>query len=348
VQLQRIKHELRRSHGDAFDEKVAITASTGAAAVSIGGTTVHSLLGCAIPKTVKDFDKMWDEKSRERLRKLETLVIDEISMVAGELLDRVDMLLRKMRNSTAVFGGIQLVVCGDFFQLAPISDKPPHWNLPTVADFESLPSKDKKKQVIPFRSRGYAFQSHCWREANFYTVRLLKVHRQADEAFVAALGAVRTADLKRGDQHDQLLRSCERKLGKTANDILPTKLYATNKTVDKDNAKQLALLPRGQFCHVFNCIDDVEIDDMVPDCHRKNVELALKQSAFFKECRAASTLELKAGAQVCAVLRCVLAIREPGNTKQSFDRCAVSLYRSCSCRICLRDEVRTTRSKRDW
>lgn len=97
----------------------------GTAAVIVGGLTLHSLTGVGVPKEAKDFDRMWGTKYREKWRKMQVLIIDEISMISGSFLDYVDRTVRNIRqNHKQAFGGIQLIVCGDFGQLGPICDVP--------------------------------------------------------------------------------------------------------------------------------------------------------------------------------------------------------------------------------
>lgn len=120
----------------------AITAPTGVAAINIGGSTIHSLFsGLGLMKgTASELFKKLKRNSLtiSRIRSLEVLVIDEISMVAAEFLDLMDDLLRLSRGNTRPFGGLCLVLSGDFYQLPPV-DKSPD-------------------------GREFAFESDCWDE----------------------------------------------------------------------------------------------------------------------------------------------------------------------------------------
>jgi len=111
-----------------------VTAPTGVAAELVGGTTLHALCGVGVPSTVADFNRMLKPDPRMRLGLCcDVLVVDEVSMLSGELLDRIEEQCRRIRasiggSSTAVrqaalqpFGGIQLVLVGDFYQLPPIA-----------------------------------------------------------------------------------------------------------------------------------------------------------------------------------------------------------------------------------
>ncbi len=112
----------------AAGKHVQVTAPTGVAAELVGGTTIHAMCGFGVPKTVADFNKMLFTDTKERLQHAcDVLVIDEVSMLSGELLDRIDELLRRLRTRagqpTRPFGGIQLVLLGDFYQLSPIVER---------------------------------------------------------------------------------------------------------------------------------------------------------------------------------------------------------------------------------
>eukprot|EP01043_Picozoa_sp_COSAG02_P056885 COSAG02_NODE_6816_length_3345_cov_9.089141_2_plen_449_part_00 len=114
----------------AAGKHVQVTAPTGVAAELVGGTTIHAMCGFGVPKTVADFNKMLFTDTKERLQHAcDVLVIDEVSMLSGELLDRIDELLRRLRTRAGEparpFGGIQLVLLGDFYQLSPIVERRP-------------------------------------------------------------------------------------------------------------------------------------------------------------------------------------------------------------------------------
>ena len=96
-------------------KQVQITAMTGVAAELVGGTTIHAVCGFGVPKTVADFNKMLFADTKERLQQCcDVLVIDEVSMLSGELFDRIDELLRRLKQKAGQpsrpFGGTQMVV----------------------------------------------------------------------------------------------------------------------------------------------------------------------------------------------------------------------------------------------
>lgn len=106
-------------------DRVAVTASTGLAACNVGGVTLHSFAGIglgkeAVPELVKKIKR--NQKAKQRWLRTKVLIIDEISMVDGDLFDKLEAIARSIRSNGRPFGGIQLVITGDFFQLPPVPD----------------------------------------------------------------------------------------------------------------------------------------------------------------------------------------------------------------------------------
>lgn len=106
-------------------DRVAVTASTGLAACNVGGVTLHSFAGIGlgkedVPELVRKIKK--NQKAKHRWMRTKVLVLDEVSMVDGELFDKLESIARQIRNNARPFGGIQLVITGDFFQLPPVPE----------------------------------------------------------------------------------------------------------------------------------------------------------------------------------------------------------------------------------
>lgn len=124
VLMREIITSLRKKYVKEAD-RVAVTASTGLAACNVGGVTLHSFAGIGLGKEdvqelVKKIKK--NQKAKHRWMRTKVLVIDEVSMVDGELFDKLESIARQLRNNGRPFGGIQLVITGDFFQLPPVPD----------------------------------------------------------------------------------------------------------------------------------------------------------------------------------------------------------------------------------
>ena len=156
VLMREIIRGLRDKH-KFQPERVAVTASTGLAACNVGGVTLHSFAGIglgkeAVPELVKKIKR--NAKSKKRWMQAKTLIIDEVSMVDGDLFDKLEAIARIIRNNGRPFGGIQLVITGDFFQLPPVPD------YGKVAKF--------------------CFDAATWSTSIEHTIGLTKVFRQKD------------------------------------------------------------------------------------------------------------------------------------------------------------------------
>lgn len=193
---------------------VAVTASTGIAATHIGGMTIHSWSGVGARDvlTPYDIDQIAsNEKTVKRVKKARTLVIDEISMLDGRILDAIDTIMRTVRQNGEPFGGLQVILVGDFFQLPPIAGRG--------------------------EMSRFAFESSAWERAKFLTCYLTEQHRQEDEMLLGLLGAIRRNDV---DESHYTLLSEQTDIGFT--DIEPTRLFTHNSDVDALNLDRLNLL----------------------------------------------------------------------------------------------------------
>lgn len=155
----------------------AVTASTGVAALNAGGVTLHRWSGIQIgPKEGQSFESFYRSLAREnrvgvraafnRVRMARRLVIDEVSMLPGRLLNYLDYHCRTIREDSRPFGGIQIIATGDFLQLPPVRKNP-------SIDYD------------------WAFDSQAWKAANFQTVELTVIRRQNDSGFAEALSRFR-------------------------------------------------------------------------------------------------------------------------------------------------------------
>jgi ATP-dependent exoDNAse (exonuclease V) alpha subunit len=183
----------------------SVTASTGIAATHIGGYTIHSWAGLGIRDklTEYDLDQMGtNERLVKRLNSARVLIIDEVSMLSSQMLSMVDQVCRALKDSNRAFGGLQVVLVGDFFQLPPVRDR-------------------------------FAFYSSSWEESSFIVCYLSEQHRQEDGAFLNLLGAIRRGEVN--EDHIELLNS--RFDTKEHKDI--PRLYSHNLDVDILNKHEL-------------------------------------------------------------------------------------------------------------
>lgn len=154
VLLREIIGVLRRNYKREID-RIAVTASTGLAACNVGGVTLHSFAGIglgkeAVPELVKKIKR--NPKAKLRWMRTKVLIVDEISMVDGDLFDKLEGIARTIRNNGRPFGGIQLIITGDFFQLPPVPDQG--------------------------RVAKFAFDAATWNTSIEHTIGLTQVFRQ--------------------------------------------------------------------------------------------------------------------------------------------------------------------------
>ncbi len=246
-----------------FPGAVAITAPTGIAASHISGTTIHAWGGIGLGKGSAEAlaTKVAASTSAcARWRAARVLVVDEVSMLDATLFGALGLIGRTVRASARPFGGLQVVLCGDFFQLPPVSLA---WS-------------------------GFAFQAPAWAGAGMATLALTTVVRQAgDGAFTALLNEVREGRCTPATTA-ALARCHVDAKPRPTDGIAPTRLYCTNKDVDAENAAHLAALPgAGEFF-------------AAGAAWKRPPEGAAAASAFADamEKKAPGLLRLKVGAQV--------------------------------------------------
>ncbi|CCH46403.1 DNA repair and recombination protein [Wickerhamomyces ciferrii] len=225
VLLKELVARLIRRYGP---NAVAVTASTGLAAVNIGGVTINKFSGMGIgagdQRTVAARVSK-NSQSVERWKRTKVLIIDEISMIDGSFLDKLEYTARYVTKKPQPFGGIQVVLTGDFFQLPPVPDRngpPPR----------------------------FCFQAECWSKCINQTILLVQVFRQKENEFVELLNCLRLGEVS--DKMSTLFKSLSREI--TYEDgIQPTELFCTRYEVDQANTKRLQKLP-GKY-QEFEAID---------------------------------------------------------------------------------------------
>lgn len=202
-----------------------ITASTGIAATHIGGMTIHSWTGIGIRNelTVSDLNKISTNKYvTKRIRAAHVLIIDEVSMLTPELLAMVETVCRKIRQLSTPFGGLQVVLVGDFFQLPPVS-----------RGSTKIYNQDELFTAPALR---FAYESPVWERAQLAVCYLTEQHRQDDPVFLELLTAIRKNNFKA--EHLSHLETRRIKIDATPQNI--TKLYSHNADVDRVNEATLA------------------------------------------------------------------------------------------------------------
>lgn len=198
----------------AGPNELAITGSTGVAAVAIGGVTLHSWAGLGLAEEPVDKLLIKAIKWPHAWRQTSILIIDEVSMLSCELLSKLECIARHVRNNNRPFGGIQLFMVGDFAQLAP---------------------------VVRGTKNIYAFQADCWLGCMGNFVELTEIYRQSDAEFISILRHARDGSMPQ-DAID-ILNSRISKDPPPRNGVVPTKLYCKKIDVYEQNYRELVKLP---------------------------------------------------------------------------------------------------------
>lgn len=198
-------------------KRIAVTASTGIAASHLGGTTIHSWSGLGIIDSLtKDDLKRIGASDRlvKRYNGTDVLVIDEVSMLHGHRLDMINQVAKLLRDSQEAFGGLQVILVGDLFQLPPIN-----------------------------RGSGgsdFVHQSEAWAELNPEICYITEQHRQqGNDGLLSLLEAMRHGEVT--EEHGKLLQN--RLQLKPEEHVVVTRLYSHNVDVEAINSKHLASLP---------------------------------------------------------------------------------------------------------
>jgi len=192
----------------------SITAATGIAATHVGGMTLHSWSGIGIAESLThvDVDRIASkEHIAKRIAKAKVLIIEEISMLSASTFEMAEAVCREVRRVDEPFGGLTVVLVGDFFQLPPIS---------------------RNKEVK------FAYQSRVWRELNLLTCYITEQYRQDDADFLEVLSAIRRGEVEELHHENLMARHVE-----TGGAPVDTpKLFSHNADVDRINAGELTKL----------------------------------------------------------------------------------------------------------
>lgn len=221
-----------RSHGI----EPAITASTGIAATHIGGLTIHAWAGLGIKKELSRSELAAIAANRrvaKRLVAAKILIIDEVSMLPPEVLVLVDVVCQKIKKNQAPFGGLQIILVGDFFQLPPVVKT----------------GQVKPAALLDLPAWRFAFQAPVWQKAGLAACYLTEQYRQQDSDFSQMLSAIRKNDFTVA--HLTLIKS--RLINFSSSPQNAPKLFSHNADVDRINNDKLAKLPGGVKNFIMSC-----------------------------------------------------------------------------------------------
>ena len=192
------------------DQQLFVTSSTGLSSLLINGITIHQYSGLGSASKNLDFyiDRVKKNKNiRNRWRKTKTLIIDEISMISEEFFEKLDLLGQKIRRSQLPFGGIQIILSGDFLQLPPV------------------------------KSTGFCFESFSWDLSINKTIYFDKIIRQKDKNLQKILNKVRVGMID--DDVKKILDTCLNRKLENKHGIKPTLLFSRKDMVNEYNNEKL-------------------------------------------------------------------------------------------------------------
>lgn len=228
-----------------------IVAPTGIAASHLGGQTIHSFFALGIRDSIDEgyVDFLLEKKYlKTRFSKLKLLIIDEVSMISPEIFSSMDLILRGFKGTDAPFGGVQVVISGDFFQLPPVSKVP----------------KEKR----------FAWQSPAWKALDLHTCYLQEKFRQDDDRLIGILDDIRSGQISASSE--ELLAGRHEKELSTAT---PTKLYTHNVDVDRINKDELDKLEGEPKLFVYESKGSEKNIEKIFKSSLVLEELALKKGA---------------------------------------------------------------------
>lgn len=215
--LKALKNSLTKDH--------VIVAPTGVAALNVGGQTIHSLFKIP-PKFNPENTLKVSSATKKLLAKVKTIIIDEISMVRADLMDAIDFVLREAKSSSEPFGGIQIVMFGDLYQLPPI-----------------INDASLQRFFQEHYSGHYFFNAHVWQEADFELLELDEIFRQDNEDFKSILNNIRIGNF----QNEDLMKLNQRAAVKPADLSSIITIASTNKKVHEINEYNLNLIDDDVF-----------------------------------------------------------------------------------------------------
>lgn len=220
------------------DIPVAITASTGIAATHIGGVTIHSRAGIGIKDRLTDHDMeliQQKEHLHKNITKAKVLIIDEISMISANTLDMVDRVVQMIRRDGRPFGGLQVILVGDFFQLPPV-----------------MSSQDANN------TKRFAFAAKAWKELNLAICYLHTQHRQDEGDFSIVLN-----ELRKWQASQESIALLRTRMDAQITHTNPVKLYTHNIDVDRINDEKLEELTGDEKSYIATWAWDKKLLDTI-------------------------------------------------------------------------------------
>ncbi|KAG9189567.1 ATP-dependent DNA helicase PIF1 [Alternaria panax] len=283
-------------------KKVRIVAPTNLAALNVGGQTTWNFAGWTPDSMKKSLDDLKKAAMGKEIWKkfdaTDVLVIDEISMIENLQFERLNQVMKASRagKATGPFGGVQIIVTGDFCQLSPV--KPfKHcmgcgWELIKQVKGGSVQHRCENKSCRydfwPATDK-WAFRSKAWQECNFEHINLTEIHRQDDRKFISILQKIRR-DGEIVKPHANIL------LNHTKDTEGAIQIFSKRDDVDRVNKQNIARLPSQQL--IFKCLDDFKWNDFEDKTLEKYTEKEGDTLKQLRDHRYEAVVHLKEGMRV--------------------------------------------------
>jgi ATP-dependent DNA helicase PIF1 len=266
--VQKIGEQLK-----ADKRTFALTASTGVSALTIGGRTLHSFAGLQLAKDDREMlliRTMRDKKLTMQWKALDVLIVDEVSMIDISFIEKLEFVVRNVRGRRLKpFGGLQVILVGDFLQLPPIDTGP--------------------------NGEEFLFESKVWTKLNLNIIHLVKIFRQKDEIFQKILANIRKGKITRKTVNILTDLNKDKEF-----EFYPTKLFATNREVDEVNYQELEKINEPEFSYTSSSeFHPNKFKKPTPN-DKKNIKKIL--NGMRKNCPAEETVLLKVGSQVMLLI----------------------------------------------
>lgn len=251
------KTHLAKEFAKKSKHNIALTATTGIAALNLGGDTIHRFLGLGITarpehadlvlkkwKAIKKSKKPWDQAKWALVQNVEIIIIDEASMLRSDQLDLIEIVLSSLRDHPKPFGGVQIILVGDFFQLPPV-----------------VTPYDEKKYVD--LSNPFCFQSQSWHHGKFYSINLNTNYRQSDQLFLDVLNKIRY-----GVVDTQVDATMSSRVGVNIDgDIRPIRLFTHKINVETENIECLKKINEPKYRSVAEFTGKkINVEILMKDC----------------------------------------------------------------------------------
>lgn len=236
------KSLLLKAYKGSTRRKFAVVAPTGIAALNVGGQTIHSLFSLNLRR--KSGNTRGARHPNEAvLKALDVLIIDETSMVRVDYMDKIDGRLRRLRGNDKPFGGVQLIMFGDLYQLPPI-----------VGD------AGMRRYLFEKYGGIFFFQAKVWTEASLETVELTRIFRQSEIGFQRLLNSVRTGEIR-----EAMLEALNQRVFNPPAGNGAITIAATNRTVEAVNRKMLSSLTSKEYVFNAETTGKIRAGDYIPD-----------------------------------------------------------------------------------